>query len=47
VALYRRIGGYWLTYRRKVEAGIAEAVELDATALGLAAAGSGALGSMQ
>jgi len=39
--------GYWLTYRRKVEAGITEIVEMDAAALGPAAAGSGALGTMQ
>ena len=39
--------GYWLTYRRKAEAGVTEVVELDATALGPAAAGTGALGTMQ
>ena len=39
--------GYWLTYRRKPEAGVTEVVELDATALGPAAAGTGALGTMQ
>jgi TRAP transporter 4TM/12TM fusion protein len=39
--------GYWLTYRRKLEAGEPEVVEVDATILGPAAAGSGALGTMQ
>ena len=39
--------GYWLTYRRKVEAGITEVVEMDAAALGPATAGTGALGTMQ
>jgi hypothetical protein len=39
--------GYWLTYRRKVEAGITEVVEMDAAALGPAAAGTGALGLME
>jgi len=39
--------GYWLTYRRKVEAGVTEVVEMDAASLGPAAAGTGALGTMQ
>ncbi len=39
--------GYWLTYRRKVEAGLTEVVEMDAAALGPATAGSGALGLME
>ena len=39
--------GYWLTYRRKLEAGEPEVVEIDAAALGPATAGSGALGTMQ
>jgi TRAP-type uncharacterized transport system fused permease subunit len=39
--------GYWLIYRRKVEASITEVVEMDAAALGPAAAGTGALGTMQ
>ena len=39
--------GYWLVYRRRLEAGEPEVVELDAKALGPAAAGSGALGTMQ
>lgn len=39
--------GYWLTYRRKIEAGETEIVEVDAAALGPAAAGTGALGTMQ
>jgi TRAP-type uncharacterized transport system fused permease subunit len=39
--------GYWLTYRRKVEAGVTEVVEMDAAALGAAAAGTGALGLME
>ena len=39
--------GYWLTYRRKVEAGVTEVVEIDAAELGPAAAGTGALGTMQ
>jgi TRAP transporter 4TM/12TM fusion protein len=39
--------GYWLTYRRKVEAGVTEVVEMDADALGAAAAGTGALGLME
>jgi TRAP transporter 4TM/12TM fusion protein len=39
--------GYWLTYRRKVEAGVTEVVEIDAAALGPVAAGTGALGTMQ
>jgi TRAP transporter 4TM/12TM fusion protein len=38
--------GYWLTYRRKREAGEPEVVELDSKALGPSAAGSGALGTM-
>ncbi len=39
--------GYWLTYRRKLEAGEPEVVEVDAAELGPAAAGTGALGTMQ
>jgi TRAP-type uncharacterized transport system fused permease subunit len=38
--------GYWLVYRRKLEAGEPEVVELDAAALGPAAASGGALGTM-
>jgi TRAP-type uncharacterized transport system fused permease subunit len=38
--------GYWLVYRRTLEADELEVVELDAKALGGAAAGSGALGTM-
>ncbi len=38
--------GYWITYRRRLEAGEPEVVELDAAALG-PAAGTGALGTMQ
>jgi TRAP transporter 4TM/12TM fusion protein len=38
--------GYWLVYRRKIEAGEPEVVELDAAALGSSPAGSGALGTM-
>ena len=37
--------GYWLVYRRKLEAGEPEVVELDVKALERATAGSGALGS--
>ena len=39
--------GYWVIYRRRIEAGEPEVVELDAKALEPAAAGSGALGPMQ
>jgi TRAP transporter 4TM/12TM fusion protein len=39
--------GYWLVYRRKLAAGEPEVVEIDAAALGPAAAGTGALGTMQ
>ncbi len=39
--------GYWVVYRRRLEAGEPEVVELDAKALEPAAAGSGALGPMQ
>ena len=39
--------GYWVVYRRKLEAGEPEVVELDAKALEPAPAGSGALGPMQ
>ena len=38
--------GYWLVYRRKLEAGEPEVVELDAKALEPVAAGAGALGTM-
>jgi TRAP transporter 4TM/12TM fusion protein len=38
--------GYWILYRRKLEAGEPEVVELDAAVLGPATAGSGALGTM-
>jgi TRAP transporter 4TM/12TM fusion protein len=38
--------GYWVVYRRKVEAGEPEVVELDAKALEPVPAGSGALGTM-
>jgi hypothetical protein len=38
--------GYWLVYRRKLEAGEPEIVEIDAKLLAPAAAGSGALGTM-
>jgi TRAP transporter 4TM/12TM fusion protein len=39
--------GYWLVYRRRLEAGEPEVVELDVKALEPAAVGSGALGPMQ
>ena len=39
--------GYWVIYRRSIEAGEPEVVELDAKALEPATAGSGALGPMQ
>ncbi len=39
--------GYWVIYRRRLEAGEPEVVELDAKALEPVAAGSGALGPMQ
>jgi len=39
--------GYWVIYRRKLEAGEPEVAELDAKALEPVAAGSGALGQMQ
>ena len=39
--------GYWLIYRRSLEAAEPEVVELDATALEPAAAGTGALGLME
>jgi hypothetical protein len=38
--------GYWLVYRRRLEAGEPEVVELDAKALEPVAAGAGALGTM-
>ena len=38
--------GYWVVYRRRLEAGEPEVVELDAKALEPSAAGSGALGPM-
>jgi TRAP-type uncharacterized transport system fused permease subunit len=38
--------GYWVVYRRKLEAGEPEVVELDTKALEPAPAGSGALGTM-
>ena len=38
--------GYWVVYRRKLEAGEPEVVELDAAALGPSAVGGGALGTM-
>ena len=38
--------GYWVIYRRKIEAGEPEVVELDGKALGLSGAGGGALGTM-
>ena len=38
--------GYWVVYRRKIEAGEPEVVELDAKALEPSTAGSGALGPM-
>ena len=38
--------GYWLVYRRKLETGEPEVVELDVKALERATAGSGALGTM-
>jgi hypothetical protein len=38
--------GYWLVYRRKLEAGEPEIVEIDAKVLAPVAAGSGALGTM-
>ena len=38
--------GYWVVYRRKIEAGEPEVVEIDAKALEPSAAGSGALGTM-
>ncbi len=38
--------GYWVVYRRRIEAGTPELVELDAAALGSPTAGGGALGTM-
>ena len=38
--------GYWVIYRRKIEAGEPEVVELEAKALGLSTAEGGALGTM-
>jgi len=38
--------GYWLVYRRKLEAGEPEVVEMDTKVLETSAAGSGALGTM-
>lgn len=38
--------GYWLVYRRRLEAGEPEVVELDAKALESVPAGAGALGTM-
>jgi hypothetical protein len=38
--------GYWVIYRRKIEAGEPEVVELEAKPLGLSTAGSGTLGTM-
>ena len=38
--------GYWVIYRRRVEAGEPEVVELDAKALEPVPAGTGALGTM-
>jgi TRAP-type uncharacterized transport system fused permease subunit len=39
--------GYWLVYRRKLEAGEPEVIELDAKSLEPVPVGSGALGPMQ
>jgi TRAP transporter 4TM/12TM fusion protein len=38
--------GYWLVYRRRLEEGQPEVVELESTSLGPATAGTGALGTM-
>ena len=39
--------GYWVAFRRRIEAGEPEVVELDAKALEPIPVGSGALGTMQ
>jgi hypothetical protein len=40
------VTSYWVSYRRKIEAGEPEVVELEAKTLGPSTDGSGALGLM-